>query len=78
MKKPQNLKIPYDGKDAGWPWGWIWETLSGFLVLVDEELSAWKSNWRAGLFGSCTVLNVAKSLVLTLEVLALPRSPRSC
>lgn len=21
MKKPQHLKIPYDGKDAGWPWG---------------------------------------------------------
>lgn len=29
-------------------------------MLVDEEMSAWKSNWRAGLFGSsqpCTMLS---------------------
>lgn len=66
-KKPQNLKILCDGKDAGWPRGWIWETLSGFLVPVDE-MSVWKSNWRAGLLGSSrprTILKVARILVLT-------------
>lgn len=30
MEKPQHLRFHCNRKDAGWPWGWVWEILNEF------------------------------------------------